>query len=177
MEHIGVHAMLERQCCNGSAGHSAGCCQFGFELRAVGAVGTPLGVARSLRVFEHRVHPNVACTRSCSPSLDCSRWVGWTLRRYGRQPPNGVNHEKSPGTCRCRGWGGDAGQASTAGGVQAPNTLNTPAVFTMAASSALLTPTSTMAAWLTPTPASASKITRESAPVLPLAPTVNTPPV
>lgn len=36
--------------------------QFGIELRGVGAVLAPLRVAGCLRVFEHRVHGQVACT-------------------------------------------------------------------------------------------------------------------
>jgi hypothetical protein len=44
-------------------------------LQGVGAVRAALRIPRGLRVFEHRVHVHVACTRSCSDRPCHSRWV------------------------------------------------------------------------------------------------------
>ena len=56
VQHVGIHAMLERQCCDGGTRLHARGHQLDLELRGVGAVRTAYCIARGLRVFEHRVH-------------------------------------------------------------------------------------------------------------------------
>ena len=56
VQHVGIHAVTQRQRSDGGSGLHASGHQLGLELRGVGAMRTAHGVARGLRVFEHRVH-------------------------------------------------------------------------------------------------------------------------
>ena len=56
VQHVGIHAVTQRQRSDGGSGLHASGHQLGLELRGVGAVRTAHSVARGLRVFEHRVH-------------------------------------------------------------------------------------------------------------------------
>ncbi len=56
VQYVGIHAMLQSQCCNGCSRLHASGHQPGLELRGIGAVGTAHCVARGVSVFEHRVH-------------------------------------------------------------------------------------------------------------------------
>jgi len=74
MQQVGVHAVLLGYRSDRYTGLVAHGHQCGLELRGIGAVRAPLRVPRGLRVFEHRVHVLVACTRSSSDRLSHSRW-------------------------------------------------------------------------------------------------------
>jgi hypothetical protein len=74
MQQVGVHAVLLGYRSDRYTGLVAHGHQCGLELRGVSAVRAPLRIPRGLRVFEHRVHVLVACTRSSSVRLSHSRW-------------------------------------------------------------------------------------------------------
>jgi len=56
VQHIGVHAMAVGQGRDGSSRFQASGNQFRLEGWGVGSEGTPGGVSRNVRVFEHGVH-------------------------------------------------------------------------------------------------------------------------
>ena len=56
VQHVGVHALLARQCRDGSTGLLACLHQLGLELRRVGPMRAPGRVSGNLCFFEHGVH-------------------------------------------------------------------------------------------------------------------------
>ena len=56
VQHIGVHAMRERQRYSGRTVLFAGCDQLGFELRRVVAMCSPVRILGALNLLVHGVH-------------------------------------------------------------------------------------------------------------------------